>query len=103
MAYSDFLDHAVDLWSDFAFQWRHEHAADLNRQKSGYFSWWLETMREKSFSCETLQEFKDFVESVAVLADAELDVIREISDMAIEMRWMRKLQCHNSGLVSAYL
>ena len=103
MAYSDFEDRAVELWSEFWCQWQFEHAADLNHQKSGYFSWWLQTHRDRLFSCDTLQEFEDGLEGAAILADNELDMVREISDTALELRWMRKLQCQKHGLTSAFL
>lgn len=67
---------------------------DLTAHQSDYWSWWiLEEHREYQFIYEGGDHNRDPIEEVAEnfssACESELEIVRAISDMALELRWMR--------------
>ena len=88
----------IDLNGDWKFRW-YEHSEDLGKHASSYFNRWLRSHDDRFFECESIEEAKELEKSMDVLADAELDVVRELSDVAIELRFDR-LRREGRGFIS---
>ena len=79
--------------------WRAKKAANLNPHQQEYFSAWLERVASNAVDqCRTNQQLKEMIEVLDRRAQEEMDVVACLSDVAIEMRWLRVLPPPSSGV-----
>ena len=92
-----------EIFLDWKFHWfETADQVGLNSHSSGYFSWWLNLQTDRFTRCDSLEEARELNDSFDVLAEAELDVVQQLSDVAIELRWTRLAQNKRAGDVGVF-
>ena len=96
-------DQLLQILLDWKFHWvETAEQVGLNNHSHGYFSWWLNLQTDRFTRCKSLEEARELKDSFDVLAEAELEIVQQLSDVAIELRWTRLTQNKRAGDVGVF-
>ena len=80
--------------------WQTEKSLDLNPHQHEYFFEWVERLGEEALGkVRTNQQLKEMIEVLNLRAREEMGIVACLSDVAIEMRWLRVLPPSSPGVL----